>query len=296
MNGKHGKGDTTVDRLNVANSATTTGAVKAPSGRRRIRNIAVMVIVGLLAGALSGLFGIGGGSIIVPALVWIGYTQRHAAATSLAAIIPLSISGVGSYAANGNVDWLAAALMVVGTIAGSIMGSWLLSRLSELLLRWAYVAFLAFVMISQVILVPSRDSVIHMTAIKGTCLIVLGILIGMLSALLGVGGGAVAVPALSLAFGASDLIARGTSLLAMFPSAITGTISNWKRGLVNLGTGLLIGIAAAAATPIGSAVASMLSARAGSYLLAAYLLIVLLRCTWTALKITPSIGPMLPRR
>lgn len=269
---------------------------ETPATRGPVQQIVVMIVVGLVAGFFSGLFGIGGGSIIVPALVWLGMTQRHAAATSLAAIIPLSISGVISYAMSGHVDWIAALLMVVGTIIGSQIGSWLLSRLSEVFLRWFFVAFLAFVVVSQLVLTPSRNSSIHLTVIKGILLVLLGILIGMLSALLGIGGGAVTVPALSLFFGASDLIARGTSLLAMFPSAITGTIANWKRGLVHLKNGLIIGIAAACGTPFGAWIAAFVSAKVGSYLLAAYLFIILLRSAWTALKITPGIGPKLPRK
>lgn len=71
----------------------------------------VLVIVGMIVGLLSGMFGIGGGTVIVPALVWLGLSQRHAAATSMLAIVPTSISGVISYAHNGNVDWGAAALL-----------------------------------------------------------------------------------------------------------------------------------------------------------------------------------------
>ena len=71
----------------------------------------VLVIVGMIVGLLSGMFGIGGGTVIVPVLVWLGLSQRHAAATSMLAIVPTSISGVISYAHNGNVDWVAAALL-----------------------------------------------------------------------------------------------------------------------------------------------------------------------------------------
>ena len=84
------------------------------------RGIAVMVVVGVLVGLLSGLFGIGGGTIIVPALVWLGLTQRHAAATSMLAIIPTSVSGVLSYAVNGNVDWIAALLVFVGMVHAKV--------------------------------------------------------------------------------------------------------------------------------------------------------------------------------
>ena len=57
----------------------------------------VLVIVGMIVGLLSGMFGIGGGTVIVPALVWLGLSQRHAAATSMLAIVPTSISGVISF-------------------------------------------------------------------------------------------------------------------------------------------------------------------------------------------------------
>ena len=62
-----------------------------------VRVTVTLLVVGVVSGLLSGLFGIGGGTVIVPALVLVGLTQRQAAATSLAAIMPTSISGVISY-------------------------------------------------------------------------------------------------------------------------------------------------------------------------------------------------------
>ena len=55
------------------------------------RSIIVLIVVGMLVGVLSGTFGIGGGTVIVPALVWLGLSQRNAAATSTLAIVPTSI-------------------------------------------------------------------------------------------------------------------------------------------------------------------------------------------------------------
>ncbi len=190
------------------------------------RSIIVLIVVGLLVGVLSGMFGIGGGTVIVPALVWLGLSQRNAAATSTLAIVPTSISGVISYATGGHVDWLAAALLFCGMFVGGQIGSWLLSRLPELVLRWIFVAFLVFVVIDQVSFVPSRDHQITMSVTTGICLVLLGVVIGTLAGLLGIGGGALAVPSLSILFGASDLIARGTSLLAMFPNSITTSVAN----------------------------------------------------------------------
>ncbi|MBW3082163.1 sulfite exporter TauE/SafE family protein [Bifidobacterium phasiani] len=263
---------------------------------RGIGSVAALIAVGLASGLLSGLFGIGGGTVIVPALVLVGLSQRHAAATSLAAIIPTSVSGVVSYATDGDVDWVAALLLACGMVVGSQIGSWLLARLPELFLRWMYAVFLVFVIVSQLVFTPSRDAAIRLSVPMGVLLALLGVVIGVLPGLLGIGGGAVAVPALSLLFGASDLIARGTSLLAMFPSAIAGTAANWRRGIVHLKHGLIIGVAAALAAPLGTMAAGALTPRMGANLFAVYLAVLLVRCVWTALTITPGVRERLARR
>lgn len=225
------------------------------------RSIIVLIVVGMLVGVLSGTFGIGGGTVIVPALVWLGLSQRNAAATSTLAIVPTSISGVISYATGGHVDWLAAALLFCGMFIGGQIGSWLLSRLPELVLRWIFVAFLVFVVINQVSFVPSRDHQIVMTVVAGIGLALLGVVIGTLAGLLGIGGGALAVPSLSMLFGASDLVARGTSLLAMFPNSITTSAANLKRRLAHVKTALIIGVTAAVTAPLGTWIAGEVSPR-----------------------------------
>lgn len=252
------------------------------------RSIIVLIVVGMLVGVLSGTFGIGGGTVIVPALVWLGLSQRNAAATSTLAIVPTSISGVISYATDGHVDWLAAALLFCGMFIGGQIGSWLLSRLPELVLRWIFVAFLVFVVINQVSFVPSRDHQIVMTVATGVCLALLGVVIGMLAGLLGIGGGALAVPALSILFGASDLIARGTSLLAMFPNSITTSVANMKRNLVHVKAALIIGLVAAVTAPFGTWIAGAVSPRVGSILFACYLCVLLVRSMFVAVKATRS--------
>lgn len=252
------------------------------------RSIIVLIVVGMLVGVLSGTFGIGGGTVIVPALVWLGLSQRNAAATSTLAIVPTSISGVISYATGGHVDWLAAALLFCGMFIGGQIGSWLLSRLPELVLRWIFVAFLVFVVINQVSFVPSRDHQIVMTVVTGIGLALLGVVIGILAGLLGIGGGALAVPALSMLFGASDLIARGTSLLAMFPNSITTSVANLKRRLVHVKAALIIGLVAAVTAPFGTWIAGAVSPRVGSILFACYLCVLLVRSMFVAVKATRS--------
>ena len=250
------------------------------------RSIIVLIVVGMLVGVLSGMFGIGGGTVIVPALVWLGLSQRNAAATSTLAIVPTSISGVISYATGGHVDWLAAALLFCGMFVGGQIGSWLLSRLPELALRWIFVAFLVFVVINQVSFVPSRDHQIAMSVTTGICLALLGVIIGTLAGLLGIGGGALAVPSLSMLFGASDLVARGTSLLAMFPNSITTSAANLKRRLAHVKTALIIGVTAAVAAPLGTWIAGAVSPRVGAIMFACYLCVLLVRSVFVAVKAT----------
>lgn len=60
---------------------------------QRLRDVVLLVAAGLFAGSLSGLFGIGGGTVIIPALMAVGYSQREASASSLLAIVPTCISG-----------------------------------------------------------------------------------------------------------------------------------------------------------------------------------------------------------
>jgi uncharacterized membrane protein YfcA len=88
-----------------------------------------LILIGFVAGISSGLFGVGGGLVMVPLLVWLcGMDQRRAHATSLAAII--AIAGVAAFvfAHNGSVDLRAGAVLAVGALVGAPLGARLLSR------------------------------------------------------------------------------------------------------------------------------------------------------------------------
>lgn len=98
--------------------------------------------LGMVAGVLSGLFGVGGGILFVPILTWIGLTQLHAEASSLLAIIPTVLVGVWRQQRYGNVRWRAAAVLGVASIAATVGGAQLAVSLPEATLRKLFAVLL----------------------------------------------------------------------------------------------------------------------------------------------------------
>jgi uncharacterized membrane protein YfcA len=92
-------------------------------------------VLGVVAGVLSGLFGVGGGILFVPILTWIGLSQLHAEASSLLAIIPTVLVGVWRQQLYGNVRWRSAAVLGVASIAATVGGAQLAVSLPESTLR-----------------------------------------------------------------------------------------------------------------------------------------------------------------
>ncbi|MDH6182405.1 putative membrane protein YfcA [Microbacteriaceae bacterium SG_E_30_P1] len=223
------------------------------------RRILALIGVGVLGGFLSGTFGIGGGILMVPLLIWlIKLDQRHAAALSLAAVLPAAIVGAVTYGFELHVDYIAGALVAAGGIVGALIGTRLLRRLPLGWLRWMFVVLLVLVAVRMLIVVPETDASIDITVWSVIALIGLGLLVGIASGLFGIGGGVIIVPALVGLFGVSELIAKGTSLLAMIPTSVTGTISNARARLVSPLDGFILGVAAALAAYPGVVVAHLM--------------------------------------
>ncbi len=101
-------------------------------------------LLGLGAGVLSGLFGVGGGILFVPTLTALGLTQLHAEASSLLAIIPTVLVGVWRQQRYGNVRWRPAAIIGVASIAATVGGAQLAESLPESTLRKLFAVLLLF--------------------------------------------------------------------------------------------------------------------------------------------------------
>jgi uncharacterized protein len=102
-----------------------------------------LAAIATAAGAFSGLFGVGGGAIIVPLLVlWLGYEHREATGTSLAAIAIIGALAGAAHAAYGNVDIWKGLLVAAPAVAGVLAGTALQQRISERMVAAAFVVLL----------------------------------------------------------------------------------------------------------------------------------------------------------
>ncbi len=235
----------------------------------------ILASIGLVGGLLSGLFGIGGGIVMVPMLViFARFNQRQAAATSLAAIVPTAIIGSITYLISGEIDIAAGAFIAIGAVSGALIGSSLLRRLSLPWLRWMFIVLIVLVAARLLLVTPERGESLDLSVGVALGYIGLGLVMGIASGLFGIGGGIIAVPALVAIFGISDLIAKGTSLLVMIPTSVVGTVSHSRARAVDVRAGLVLGIAATIASVPGAILALSLPPRLSAVLFAALLLVV----------------------
>lgn len=243
------------------------------------------IFIGLIAGLLSGLFGVGGGTVIVPLLVlMVHFDQRISAGTSLAAIVPIASIGVISYAIHDSVAWIPALLLAVGAVTGAQIGTRLLPRISQTVLRWGFIGFLVVVIIMLFVVIPSREATFELGWINGIALVLVGIVTGIISGLIGVGGGVIVVPVLMMGFGTTDLVAKGTSLLMMIPAALSGTIGNLRHRNVDLLAAAIIGVSACTMTALGAWLATLIDPFWGNMLFAAYLVVIAVQMSIKAVR------------
>lgn len=116
------------------------------------KNVALAVVIGLIAGFASGYVGVGGGFIMVPLMTaWLGIPMKRTSGTSLIAIIILAIPGVIQQAFLGHIDYLAGIMLCVGAIPGAVLGARLVPRVPERTLRFIFAGLLAVAAVMLVI-------------------------------------------------------------------------------------------------------------------------------------------------
>lgn len=262
-------------------TSTSAGADGSePAGDEAPINLGVIAAVGVLAGLLAGMFGVGGGILIVPGLVMgAGMTQRLAHGTSLAAVVPISIASLASYTVNDNVDWNVGIWLAIGAVVGAVIGTKLLDVLPHRTLGLLFAAVLLASAI-RLFIATDADGRTSMTVAMALSLLLIGLVTGILAGLLGVGGGIVMVPAMILLFKVPPAIAKGTSAFVIIPTAIMGTWRNRAKRNTHIKAALVIGVAGIVTAAIGGVIADKMSDDVSNVLFASLLTIVAVRLLW----------------
>lgn len=239
-----------------------------------------LAAAGLAAGFVSGLMGVGGGIIMTPVLHYLaGYTWPEAVALSLFVIAVQAPVGLWRHHGKGVVKMRMALPLVAGGIGGVALGIWLEPRVGVPALKIFFallMAFAAYRLVKDGI--PRREGWRPHTAI----LIIIGFAAGVVSRLLGVGGGILTVPVLAL-MGVSPHVAVGSSLVPVWTNAVAASAVNLAQDLP-WQQAIPLAIGALAGAPIGVWAAHALDARRLRRVVAGGLVLVALLVAFDALR------------
>ncbi|WP_240792393.1 sulfite exporter TauE/SafE family protein [Salarchaeum sp. JOR-1] len=214
---------------------------------------------GLLIGILFGFFGMGGSFLVTPALLVMGFRSEVAVGSGLAFVFGTSVIGALRHRGLGQVDYKLAALMVVGMTSGIEVGKYVIEFLSalgalDLFISVAYIGLLALVGLItlrdarsestddedgvasrlQDIRIPPLVSLNGGSTVSLWIILAVGFGIGILSGILGVGGGFLLMPAMMYGFGVPAAVAVGTDILQITLSGAFGAFTYAQSGYVNI--------------------------------------------------------------
>jgi hypothetical protein len=195
-------------------------------------------VIGLAAGLFSGFLGVGGGLIMVPALIFLLRIRPHRAhGTALAVALPTAVAGVSGYASHGSVHWPTALLLALGSVFGALLGARAGAAVRRPLFKRALGIFVVVTGIAMMLAPPGLGSriagVTGGVAAPWPLVMLVGLVAGALSGLVGVGGGLFTVPAAVFLLGLPQKMAQGISLAVIVPVSISvGLIHTLKGNVV----------------------------------------------------------------
>jgi hypothetical protein len=206
-------------------------------------NLLVILFFGFVVGFMSGLFGVGGGFLMTPLLIFMGIPPATAVGTEAVQILGSSVSGAMAHGLKKNIDYEIGVFLLIGGIFGSTVGVILFNFLKEsgnidLIIKFLYMVFLMIIgglmLIESIISLVNEKSTSNIKKLKKRNFldylplklrfreskiyisillpVFVGILVGFLSSFMGVGGGFIMVPAMIYLFRMGTVIAIGTSL------------------------------------------------------------------------------------
>ena len=283
-------------------------------------NALLLLSLGAGVGVISGLFGVGGGFLMTPLLIFVGVPPAVAVSTQAPQIVASSLSGVLAHWKRRAVDVKMGLVLLVGGLAGSAIGVQLFSWLRELgqvefAVTLLYVVFLGIVgglmaVESLATLRRNRNGAtptpskprrrwIHRLPFKMSFkqsklyisvipVLLIGFTIGVLGAIMGVGGGFIMLPAMIYILGVPTSVVVGTSLFQiLFVMAFTALLHSVQNQTVDAVLALLLLIGGAIGAQVGAALGASLRGEQLRLLLAALVLAVCLKLAFD-LTVTPS--------
>ncbi len=285
-------------------------------------SVDVFLLLGLggAIGFLSGLFGVGGGFLMTPILIFIGIPPPVAVGTEANQIVASSVSGVLAHWRRGNVDFKMGGILLLGGLFGSTLGVWLFAILRQLgqidlVIKLCYVTFLGI--IGGLMFVESlralgrrrrataaRDKMHKHTWIHGLPLKMrfrrsklyisallpagVGVLVGVLSAIMGVGGGFIMVPAMIYLLGMPTAVVVGTSLFQIiFVTANVTFLQAYANQTVDVVLAVILLTGAVIGAQFGARVGAKLRGEQLRILLALMVLVVCGKLLYD-LTVTPA--------
>ena len=284
-------------------------------------NILLIVLIGMLVGGLSGLFGVGGGFLMTPLLIFLGIPPAVAVGTEAPHVLASSVSGVIAHWRRKNVDFKMGFFLMIGGVVGSTVGVNLFKILRifgqiDIVIQMLFLIFLGFIGFSMAFesakttitkyrTTSSIRTKLHQHSwihglpfklrfhrsklyISTIPPIVIGFFVGVLSAMMGVGGGFIIIPAMVYLLGMSTNVVVGTSLFQIiFVTANSTFFQSYLNQTVD--------IVLASLMIVGGVIGAQIGARLGTKLKAEYLrgilaILVLVVCAkiFTDLTLTPA--------
>ena len=272
-------------------------------------NALLIIALGGLVGVLSGMFGVGGGFLTTPLLIFYGIPPTVAVASAATQLTGASVSGVHAHMRRGGVDLKMGGVMIVGGIVGSLVGAGLFRLLQksgqiDLVIGFMYVILLggigglmlkdALVALGWVTFDRAKERPRHNRWVAGLPLrwrfyssglylsplapLALGFLAGIMTVLLGVGGGFILVPAMIYILGMAARVVVGTSLVMILAvSAVTTMIHAMTTQAVDIVLAGLLLIGSVIGAQYGAILATRLKPDLLRFALAIIILLVALR-------------------
>lgn len=218
----------------------------------------ILILLGFIAGTIGSLVGLGGGIVIVPALLFLGssttligeVSPQVAAGTSLLVIIFTGLSSTIAYYKQKRVDYKSGLIFFIGSGPAGILGAWVNKQLNvDTFSIWfgVFMIFMSFVLMYKDKLKPLKrksEKGIWRTytdeegneqsyGFRPLVAIAISVVVGFLGGLLGIGGGSLMVPAMILLFFFPPHIAVATSMLLLFLTSITSSVAHIAMGNIN---------------------------------------------------------------